>query len=216
MLIGFSPWGNSTNIAPFDAVFDESESIIHSHIKNYNAIVLWGGTDIDPAFYKQARHPYNGASRERSERDTFEWKAVKLAVKHGIPIIGVCRGAQLLTAFAGGKLIQHCDGHHTSHDMITNEGSIIKTTSSHHQMMVPDKTEHELIAWSCSRYYGQYEDDKGKVNMDNEVEAEIVYYPKIKGLAIQGHPEWAVGSVFANYCNRLVKEYLFRKQALNY
>ena len=52
-------------------------------------------------------------------------------------------------------------------------------------------------------------------NMRNDtfVEPEIVFFPDIKGLAIQGHPEWdEINSDFVNKTNELVVEYLFNKE----
>tara|TARA_R110000868_G_scaffold73832_2_gene213716 strand:+ start:114 stop:788 length:675 start_codon:yes stop_codon:yes gene_type:complete len=217
LVLGYCPIGNGASIAPFDMVFKEKKDI-SSSISGVDAVVFWGGTDISPSFYNQAPHKYSQAGNQQvlSYRDSFEYQAMKFCLVNDIPMIGVCRGAQLLCAFAGGKLIQHCDGHvgRTGHqiDFIDEDGGVdsVYATSCHHQMMYPFDVPHEMLAWSSTKQSTFYEDDKGDVDMKGKVEPEIVYFPDVKGLAIQGHPEWAVGTRFADYCNTLVSRLFFQ------
>lgn len=74
-------------------------------IERLDGLVLSGGTDIDPATY--------GAERERqtqkadSARDRFEIALVREARARDLPILGICRGLQLLDVAYGGSLMQH-------------------------------------------------------------------------------------------------------------
>lgn len=70
-----------------------------------DALVLTGGSDIDPAHYGAAAHPSIGPAR--AERDRTELAAVRIALRRGIPVLGICRGAQLLNVALGGTLHQH-------------------------------------------------------------------------------------------------------------
>ena len=130
-------------------------------------------------------------------------------------MIGVCRGAQLMTAFAGGRLIQHVTGHHAPHGMVTSDGEVLSTTSCHHQMMYPWEVEHELLAWSVENRSNVYLDGGNKIikEMADFREPEVVFYPQLDGVAIQGHPEWSVGSTFAEYCNSLITDLLLSVKA---
>ena len=65
----------------------------------------------------------------------MEWAWMIEAQNLGISIIGVCRGAQFLCAFAGGKLIQHMTGHHGDHSITTVDGRVYQSSSDHHQLM---------------------------------------------------------------------------------
>jgi len=78
-------------------------------------------------------------------------------------------------------------------------------------MMYPYDVEHELLAWATPRQSGHYQGatNVGLSCMADKREPEVVYYPQIRGLAIQGHPEWAIGSRFAEYCNELILSKLF-------
>ena len=213
--LGYSPWGTGTHIGCFDQLFDTSKNCLKHGFENIDAFVLWGGTDIHPSFYNEKHSGYSGAPHLPSERDVFEWKALQYCKANGIPVIGVCRGAQLMCAFVGGKLIQHVSGHNQSHDVTTSDGQTFEVTSCHHQMLDLRGSEHELLGWSTEKLSKTY------VNEDTALkdfyyygeqfqEPEMVYFPMLKGIAIQGHPEWAnPNSPFVQYCLDLVREYCF-------
>ena len=211
MKLGFCPQGNGESIFPFSKLFAEKQDISNS-ISGVDAVVFWGGTDIHPSLYGEriGKHTQQKASGPM-QRDVFEWKAMNYCKLNNIPMIGVCRGAQLMTAFVGGSLIQHVNGHHSPHDMITNDGRIIHTTSCHHQMMYPFDVEHQLLAWSSDNYSSTYLNGENKSvdDMFEKVEPEVVYYPQVRGLAIQGHPEWTKpGDEFAEYVLEMVENLL--------
>jgi putative glutamine amidotransferase len=69
-----------------------------------DGIILSGGEDVDPKFYGQDPHPQLGQTLP--ERDLVEMAIVDYAIKHNIPILAICRGAQLLNVALGGTLIQ--------------------------------------------------------------------------------------------------------------
>jgi anthranilate/para-aminobenzoate synthase component II len=217
LVLGYSPYTTDA-IYPFDAVFKSGQDVRAKGLTDVDAVVLWGGQDIHPSLYNEVPHPQNEASALVSERDAFEHRLVLACKAQGIPLIGVCRGAQLLCAEAGGTLVQHMFGHGYDHHIDTIKNKRIKVTSSHHQMMYPYKVPHTLIGWSdpprCTRYEGA--GGKEMNEMYTHHEAEIVYFPSIRGLAIQGHPEYAYASrEFIDFCNELVVEYLFNKQGLS-
>ena len=219
LTLGYCPIGNGDTIAPFDRVFAYKKDISKS-ISGVDAVVFWGGTDIHPSLYKEKLHPKNQAYGDRpSHRDVFEWKAMQYCKANKIPMIGVCRGAQLMTAFVGGRLIQHVTGHvggKGRHVVCTKDDNFFDVTSCHHQMMYPFDVPHEMLAWSNVHLSDQYETADGLVDMKGKVEPEIVYYPEVNGLAIQGHPEWAIQSTFADYCNGLIEAQLLAIKELSH
>jgi gamma-glutamyl-gamma-aminobutyrate hydrolase PuuD len=78
-----------------------------------DALVLTGGPDLDPARYGAAPHPRTRPAA--AERDAAELVMLRRALDRGIPVLGVCRGAQLLNVALGGTLHQHLPeivGHH--------------------------------------------------------------------------------------------------------
>jgi GMP synthase-like glutamine amidotransferase len=214
LILGYMP-GGTGQIFPFNAVFNYGQNLMEKGFDNVDAIVLWGGTDICPSYYGQKPHPTNQQQHGPSVRDRNEWNAMKYARLKGIPIIGVCRGAQFLCVFSGGKLVQHVTGHNGgSHNIITadNQNLLMQTTSCHHQMMMPWKTDYRLLAWSSLRLSHTYE---GETSADivsdqtTKLEPEVVFFPKVRGLAIQGHPEWMQASDdFVIWCNKQVSTLL--------
>lgn len=153
-------------------------------------LLLHGGADISPSIYKHPISKYSQADIRPSSRDVTEIICARKAIKMGMPIYGICRGAQLLCALAGGSLVQHSTGHTNGNHLITtDDDQQLNTTSCHHQMMNLKNTEYQLKAWSTqglSQFY-LHENDK---EIQLEKEPEVVIFPAIKALAIQGHPEW--------------------------
>lgn len=157
------------------------------------ALIIWGGADINPAYYK---HPMHSTTYPGGARDRVEWTLMQRAIEKGITIIGVCRGAQMGCAAAGGFLIQDVAGHGGMHEVTTYDGRHLQVNSIHHQMMVPDKAVHQLVAWSTHHrsirggvpYYG-YMDDKQFVPPEDWKEPEYVWFPEQRIHAIQWHPE---------------------------
>ena len=209
--LGFLGHGTG-NFRPFNQVFDAGELIKPNEVDKVDALVVWGGEDISTSFYGEEGGTWTGADKRLSVRDKVESDAVNEAIRLGKPIIGVCRGAQLLCAMAGGKLVQHVDGHNRGdHYMQTVDGRVMEVTSLHHQMMWPFAVEHKMLGWSKHRLSPRYAFNAERVKTATEmteVEPEVVWFPQIKGLAIQYHPEFAgPGEEQVQYCMELVREY---------
>ena len=66
--------------------------------------MLTGGVDVDPALYGATeRHP---TVEIDAERDTYEFSLARLALERDMPLLAICRGAQVVNVVAGGTLIQ--------------------------------------------------------------------------------------------------------------
>ena len=74
-------------------------------VDRLDGVVLSGGADISPDRYGALPHPEAGVTRP--DRDASELAVLDRALELGIPVLGVCRGAQLLNVALGGTLIQH-------------------------------------------------------------------------------------------------------------
>jgi putative glutamine amidotransferase len=119
-----------------------------------DGLILAGGADIDPSNYGAERDPHTVDTKP--ERDAFELAMSRAAIERDLPVLGICRGMQLVNVALGGTLIQHLPdayGHgdhrrslgsfdNADHDVRVQEGSLghraigelcHKTYSHHHQ-----------------------------------------------------------------------------------
>jgi putative glutamine amidotransferase len=69
-----------------------------------DGIMFTGGSDVDPALYGEAPHP---TSHVKPERDAAELMLMRAALAADLPLLGICRGMQLMAVAYGGKLHQH-------------------------------------------------------------------------------------------------------------
>lgn len=168
--------------------------------------IFWGGADVDPSLYDMPRS--NKCGRSDLDRDLEEKAEIEDLIKQGVPIIGICRGAQLLNVVNGGILVQHIDGHAMGkHHWCTEVATefVMQVSSTHHQMMVAHQ-DGEIL-------FKDYDGTEG-VHWDNVNEpytysyvTEVVYYPKTKSLCIQPHPEWmSQDSDFVKWINKFIKQ----------
>ena len=88
--------GRAVLITPDDPGSDVLESL--------DGIVFAGGNDIDPAYWGADRHP---ATEIDVARDTSELMLMRSALEMDLPVLGVCRGMQVMAVAAGGTLHQH-------------------------------------------------------------------------------------------------------------
>jgi putative glutamine amidotransferase len=78
---------------------------IAASLARLDGLILTGGGDLDPAGYGARQHPRT--SRVSPERDQAELELLADALAAGLPVLGVCRGMQLLNVARGGTLCQH-------------------------------------------------------------------------------------------------------------
>ncbi|MEU6094704.1 gamma-glutamyl-gamma-aminobutyrate hydrolase family protein [Streptomyces sp. NPDC047079] len=78
-------------------------------VARLDGVVITGGPDVDPSRYGAERSPRTGPPAP--ERDAWELALIRAALASGTPLLGICRGMQLLNVALGGTLVQHIDGH---------------------------------------------------------------------------------------------------------
>ena len=177
-----------------DSMYRDRGWDVVSNINEADLVQFTGGADIHPSLYKHDVHPSTYFSLSR---DKYEVAAFHYCKDNKIPMAGICRGAQLFTAMTGGWLWQDVDGHQGYHDVIdTVTGEVFNCNSIHHQMMFPPKTAKILaIAKESSR---KERCAQGRIiirrkEMDDD--PEVVFFPTVRALGFQGHPEMAGGKL---------------------
>ena len=114
-----------------------------------DGLILSGGADIDPEAYGAERDPHTTGCRR--ERDVFELALARGALERDLPLLGICRGMQVLNVARGGTLNQHLADHEvhlhtpgefTDHEVLLEPGSLaaravgrerLAVRSHHHQ-----------------------------------------------------------------------------------
>ncbi|QGV81520.1 gamma-glutamyl-gamma-aminobutyrate hydrolase family protein [Streptomyces ficellus] len=87
----------------------DAPAVAADAVARLDGLVVAGGADVDPARYGADRDPRTGPAAD--ERDAWELALIEAALAHGTPVLGICRGMQLLNVALGGTLVQHLDGH---------------------------------------------------------------------------------------------------------
>jgi putative glutamine amidotransferase len=161
-------------------------------LDHLDALLLAGGADLDPASYGAEPHPETAG--QRPERDAFEIALVRGAVARDLPVLGICRGMQILNVARGGTLHQHVPdlvGHEDhrrvpgafgDHDVRLQQGSLaarasgsarVPTKSHHHQAIDALGNGLRVTGWS---------------ELDDLPEA--IELPGVRfALGVQWHPE---------------------------
>lgn len=168
-------------------------------LESADLVAFPGGADVNPMMYGEPRHP---ATQFNEQLDKYEIDAFRRARDLKKRLIGICRGAQLLCVQAGGRLVQHQGNIHNFHDIMTYDGRIVSVSSDHHQAMYPWKMKPEqyaILGWSIglSRFHlnGHSEEVvNGIAPLSMEIEA--AFFPEIKALCLQPHPEWQYNMAF--------------------
>ena len=91
----------------------------------FRGLLLTGGGDVDPAHYGARPHPEVYGTD--SERDEAELGLASAAVRMGLPVLAICRGAQVLNVALGGTLHQHLpdvEGMHLHGHPVTGESVV--------------------------------------------------------------------------------------------
>jgi putative glutamine amidotransferase len=70
-----------------------------------DGLVITGGKDVDPAVYGQQPHP--STDQPAQQRDAWEFALLRAALQRHLPVLGICRGAQVVNVALGGTLHQH-------------------------------------------------------------------------------------------------------------
>ncbi|MFC9282486.1 gamma-glutamyl-gamma-aminobutyrate hydrolase family protein [Streptomyces collinus] len=78
-------------------------------VARLDGLVIAGGPDVDPGRYGAERSPRTGPPAHA--RDAWELALIDAALAARVPLLGICRGMQLLNVALGGTLVQHLDGH---------------------------------------------------------------------------------------------------------
>jgi putative glutamine amidotransferase len=136
-----------------------------SLVGRLDGLVVSGGADVSPERYQEEPHPRTAGWRD--DRDLWELELVDAAGHHGTPLLGICRGMQVMAVAAGGSLHQHVPdvvGHETHSPGGDSFGPIAVRVAAdsllgalvgerldvrcHHHQAVREHPSYDAVAWA--------------------------------------------------------------------
>ncbi|MBL7698578.1 MAG: gamma-glutamyl-gamma-aminobutyrate hydrolase family protein [Chitinophagaceae bacterium] len=96
-------------------------SVENNDMEDCDAIVLTGGVDVHPEYYNSDEKYKNAPRKFKRDRDEFEMEVLKKAKEKEIPVLGICRGLQLINVFYGGSLVQDLGEKNSVHRGISKD-----------------------------------------------------------------------------------------------
>lgn len=161
-----------------------------------SGILLPGGLDVDPLVYHQVRHP--SVQLTDATLDTLSLRFIYRALADNKPVLGVCRGAQLMALASGGTLIQHLpDVTEEEHGVSIEKRDTVYPSSIFHDVLIKPQTKtHEIFKTAKlnvpSRHH-QAVDNPGELIVSGRSPSgivEIVEHPDQQfHIGLQTHPE---------------------------
>jgi putative glutamine amidotransferase len=135
-------------VAPDPALTEDPDELLD----RIDGLILTGGTDLDPALYGEAPHPETQSYQR--DRDDFEIAVALGAIERDMPVLGICRGMQVLNVAYGGSLLQHLPESHghedhrrvpgsfdgADHDVRLDAGSLAARAAG--ELLHPTKSHH--------------------------------------------------------------------------
>lgn len=175
-----------------------------------DVVLFTGGPDVDPFLYGAEK---DITTRFDRELDYEQMKLYDGCFTKGIPMIGICRGAQFLHVMHQGVLYQDVNNHfgdHAIRDVIS--GEIIKKTSSvHHQMVKAPKDDDDFVLIAVADNVSTVRRlEPGSMEKDGTEDVEAFFYRSTCSLGFQGHPEYRGYTEYSKWVfdtiNRFINE----------
>jgi len=166
-------------------------------IASVDGLLLPGGGDVLPSLYGEAAHPAFSAAE--TGRDDYELELARRALEANLPLLAICRGAQVLNIACGGSLVQHIPdqvgtlvnhvlpepSHAIAHDVWVTSGSLLEA-------LMREQLEGDTCAVNSRHHQAPAALGKGLVASatapDGVIEA-IEHPSKRFCLGVQWHPE---------------------------
>lgn len=167
-----------------------------------DGLFIAGGVDVDPSSYDHVRSPSCG--RTDMDRDAVEIRLARWARADGKPLLGVCRGLQIMNVAAGGSLYQDCAEDlpgSIKHDYFPNAGHA-RDYLAHTVQVGPGTRLHDIFGADEIRVNSMHHQGLARIADDLTVSAtapdgliealEVSDHPF--ALGVQWHPEMLVDS----------------------
>jgi len=175
-----------------------------------------GNSDVDPALYNELQHKATFTDPGRDKQEAIYYKIAK---QRGIPMAGICRGAQFLCVMNGGWCWQHVNNHDNKEHYVTDwdTGEIYLANSVHHQMMRLPRNRATILATAGEATWKEWVNSRGNectftCNPKHVADPEVVLFKDTKCLCVQYHPEYSGWSALVSRYFNLIEQHLFSKE----
>lgn len=111
-------------------------------VEKIDGLYLTGGDDIDPKYFNEDPHPNIGAFNPK--RDALEMKITKLMLTKNKPILGVCKGTQMLNLAAGGDMYQDIYAQIDT-DLIQHRQKAPRYVATHDVKLIKDSLIYQIL-----------------------------------------------------------------------
>jgi putative glutamine amidotransferase len=172
----------------------KDQALIQEYLETIDGLILTGGPDIHPSLYGQP--PKEGLKETVIKRDRFELQLLKTALATNTPVLGICKGIQLINVFFGGQLYQDLSNEREStinhrgsfkdktkviHEVTFEEGSILHQVF-HKRTLAVNSFHHQGISILGENLTPIAFSEDGLIE-------GVIYDKKPMILGVQWHPE---------------------------
>lgn len=184
----YIPWYDSS----VGSLFKKHFFTVTDELQEADIVCFTGGEDVDPSLYLHKTHysTYSNPSRDKEEYQIYN-----RAKDKNIPMVGICRGGQLLNVLEGGTMYQDVTNHANAGHRAIIDGDMVYVSSTHHQMMNPGRnaiiigvgvgTNAKRVHYSVADKMFITEEPK-----HGQLDIEVLAYGDV--LCFQPHPEYSL------------------------
>lgn len=197
----------------FYKMFARAKCFLSKTPDDADLVVFSGsGHDVNPKLYNRTAH---SSTFINDVLDKSNLSLYAFCYKRGIPMMGVCGGAQILHVAQGGELYQDVDNHNTPHAAWDPHEKLYfdRISSVHHQMCVRNNKMEVLLEAHKSRHRAR---DAEVTDIGTLADVEAFFYRDACIIGFQGHPEYAGYSRYTVWCLEQLDKHLNENPDLQY
>lgn len=171
----------------------EDRAVLDQYLNLIEGLLLTGGDDLDPKCYGEENQ---GLSKQISAlRDSVELYCIEKAIERKLPILGICRGLQILNVYFGGTLVQDIPSQMETTINHQNKSSV--GAERHHEVdLIHGSTLHDIVGQDSLQVNSRHHQCIKVLGRDFKIAAkapdgiiEAIEMPEKNILAVQWHPE---------------------------
>jgi putative glutamine amidotransferase len=167
----------------------QGEAAMAQFVALADCILLPGGGDLDPAHFGEEALPANG--RVEPDVDAVDLYLARHALRNGIPVLGICRGCQVLAVAAGGKLIQDLPSQWPQPRLLQHSQQAPRWHASHQVAIEPDSLLAAILGETTLRVNSFHHQAVRSVPEGVRITARAADGVS-EAIEFPGHP-WALG-----------------------